>query len=63
MLAALDYRGTPPPDDVFGFGEAEMLHFASLFLYDDPEDGWFLVFENNIDGGIEAYLDRATNPG
>ncbi|WP_299616081.1 hypothetical protein [Pelagibius sp.] len=58
MLAALDYRGTLPAADVFGFGEAEMLHFASLFLYDDPEDGWFLVFENNIDGEIEAYLDR-----
>ena len=58
MLAALDYRGVAPQDDVFGFAEAEMLHFASVFLYDDAEDGWFLVFERNIDGEIEPYLDR-----
>ncbi len=58
ILASLDYRGTTPANDIFAFGEAEMLHFASLFLYDDPEEGWFLVFENNIDGEIETYLDR-----
>lgn len=58
MLGALDYRGPAPDNDIFGFAGAEMLHFASLFVYDDPEDGWFLVFENNIDGEIAAYLDR-----
>lgn len=57
-LAGLRYFGGPPAKDVFGFADAEMLHFASVFLYDDPQDGWFLVFESNIDGGIEPYLDR-----
>ncbi|MCB9947243.1 MAG: hypothetical protein H6842_05360 [Rhodospirillaceae bacterium] len=58
MLAALGYLGTEPPGGPFGFEEAAMLHFASVFLYDDPVDGWFLVFESNIDGAVEPYLDR-----
>lgn len=58
LLAALNYRGPAPENDAFGFAQAEMLHFASVFLYDDPEEGWFLVFENNIDGDIEPYFER-----
>lgn len=58
ILDRAGYVGPLPSEDVFGFAEAEMLHFASLFLYDDSEDGWFLVFESNIDGEIDAYLDR-----
>jgi len=35
-----------------------MLHFASIFLYDDIKDGWGLVFESNIDGEVDPYLRR-----
>ena len=58
QLAEIGYVGSLPADDVFGFGDVEMLHFASVFLYDDAADGWSLVFESNIDGAIEPYLDR-----
>jgi hypothetical protein len=58
QLENLDYVGRVPSNDVFGFADMEMLHYASMFLYEDPEDGWNLVFENNIDGTIDAYLDR-----
>lgn len=46
--------------DPFGFRDLEDLHFASLSMYDDPEDGWSLVFEHNIDGEIDAYLRKLT---
>jgi hypothetical protein len=42
----------------FGFTDVEMLHFASVFLYNDINDGWGIVFENNIDGEIDPYLQR-----
>lgn len=58
QLENLDYVGRVPSNDVFGFADMEMLHYASMFLYEDPEDGWIFVFENNIDGTIDAYLDR-----
>ncbi|WGW02916.1 hypothetical protein [Tropicibacter oceani] len=45
-------------DDPFGFARIDTLHFASLALFDDPEDGWSLVFEHNIDGPIEAHLQQ-----
>lgn len=45
-------------DDPFGFARIDTLHFASLSLYDDPEDGWALVFEHNIDGDIGAHLRK-----
>jgi len=48
--------GTGP--DPFGFSALEDLHFASLSMYDDPEDGWSLVFEHNVDGEIDAYLRK-----
>ena len=56
MLSAMGYRGEAPANDPLNFAALEMLHYASLFLYDDPDDGWFLVFESNIDHGIETYL-------
>ncbi len=58
MLVGTGHIGPEPADGVFGFQSIRALHFASLFLYDDPDDGWSLVFESNIDGEIEPYLDR-----
>ncbi len=57
LLVDLGYIGPLPEQDPFGFGKVRTLHFASVFLYDDAEDGWSLVFESNIDGEIEAYID------
>ena len=57
LLSALDYKGQAPQADPLGFTELEMLHYASLFLYDDPVDGWSLVFESNIDGQIPTYIE------
>ena len=56
-LSTLDYKGQAPQADPLGFTELEMLHYASLFLYDDPVDGWSLVFESNIDGKIPSYIE------
>lgn len=55
-LIALNYNGLTPPADPLGFQSLEMLHYASLFMYEDPLDGWFLVFENNIDGEVDNYF-------
>ena len=57
-LVKLDYVGYVPGNDVLGFDDMDMLHYASMFLYEDPQDGWQFVFEHNIDGEINAYLDR-----
>lgn len=42
--------------DDFGFQDMPELHFASLCLYDDPTDGWSLLFEHNVDGEIGDHL-------
>ena len=57
LLTAMGYLGETPRSDPLNFASLELLHYASLFLYDDPDDGCFLVFESNIDLGIEAYFD------
>jgi|GEM_PF-5431082 len=57
-LVNLNYARGFSQEDVFGFRDVEMLHFASMFIYNDPKDGWLLVFESNIDGEIEVYLER-----
>ena len=57
-LVKLDYVGYVPGSDVLGFDDMDMLHYASMFLYEDPQDGWQFVFEHNIDGEINAYLNR-----
>ncbi|HEY0607864.1 MAG TPA: hypothetical protein VGD58_33420 [Herpetosiphonaceae bacterium] len=40
------------------FPRLKLLHFASLFLSDDPNYGATLVFENNFDGPLDPYLDE-----
>ncbi|GAB5447705.1 hypothetical protein [Gymnodinialimonas sp.] len=53
--------GTVCPDtenDSFGFAQITTLHFASLCVFDDIEEGWSLLFEHNIDGPIEAHIDN-----
>lgn len=58
LLAGLNYKGKAPKADPLGFTELTMLHYASLFLYDDPQDGWQLVFESNIDNDIRSYVNK-----
>jgi hypothetical protein len=45
------------PDDArLPFASVKLLHFASLVLFEDEEFGPCLVFENNFDGPLDAYL-------
>lgn len=44
------------PSDPFGFQKIQGQHYAALCLYDDPEDGWSLLFEHNVDGEIGDHL-------
>ncbi len=39
------------------FDSFEMLHFCSFTIFDDASFGPILVFESNIDGAPETYLD------
>lgn len=55
LLESYQYLGRAPDNDPLHFTSLETLHFASLFLYDDPKDGWSLVMEFNIDGGIYPF--------
>lgn len=48
-------------NDPFGFDKISTLHFASISIYDDPEDGWSLLFEHNIDGEIHDHLLNMTD--
>lgn len=53
--------GTICPDtqkDPFGFAQIKTLHFASLCVFNDTQDGWSLLFEHNIDGNIETHIDH-----
>lgn len=40
------------------FGSLKSLHFASLVLHEDETYGPYLIFENNFDGSLDAYLDE-----
>ncbi|MCG8537852.1 MAG: hypothetical protein MI808_22410 [Pseudomonadales bacterium] len=57
-LSGLKYTGKAPNNDVLGFSQITMLHYASLFLYDDAELGWQLIFESNIDNDIPSYFQQ-----
>ena len=50
-------RKNIPRDPDLPFASLPMLHFASLTLFPDDTYGTYLVFENNIDGTPQAYLD------
>ena len=58
LLIELNYRGCAPQEDPLGFQSVTRLHYASLFLYNDPDDGWLLIFENNIDGDVTPYINE-----
>jgi hypothetical protein len=47
-----------PDDPRLPFASLKRLHFASLVIFEDEEYGPYLVFENNFDGPLEAYLDE-----
>lgn len=57
MLSGQEFVAPDADDDLFGFSQIKTLHFSSLCLYDDPEDGWSLVWEHNIDGDIDSHLE------
>src|SRR3981081_2518127 len=40
------------------FPELLSLHFASFVILPDEKLGPYLVFENNFDGSLDAYLDE-----
>jgi hypothetical protein len=46
----------PETNSVIPFRSLKMLHFASLVVFESEEYGRYLVFENNFDGHLEAYL-------
>jgi hypothetical protein len=52
--AALSHGVTAP------FGGIETLHFCSFTVFDDDRKGPYLVFENNIDGSPDDYIDAIT---
>lgn len=47
-----------PNDPDLPFASLRLLHFASLVIFEDGEFGPYLVFENNFDGLLDAYLDE-----
>jgi hypothetical protein len=50
-------RKNVPRDPDLPFASLPMLHFTSLTLFPDETYGTYLVFENNVDGTPQAYLD------
>jgi len=50
-------RKNVPRDPDMPFALLPMLHFTSLVLFPDDTYGTYLVFENNVDGTPQAYLD------
>jgi hypothetical protein len=50
-------RKNVPRDPDLPFASLPMLHFTSLVLFPDATYGTYLVFENNVDGTPQAYLD------
>jgi hypothetical protein len=50
-------RKNIPRDPDLPFASLPMLHFTSLTLFPDDTYGTYLVFENNVDGTPQAYLD------
>lgn len=44
-------------DSLVPFASLKLLHFASLVIFEDETYGPCLVFENNFDGPLDAYLD------
>lgn len=45
-----------PGDGSLPFASLKPLHFASFVLFEDTDYGPYLVFENNFDGPLDAYL-------
>ena len=50
-------RKNIPRDPDLPFASLPMLHFTSLTLFPDDTYGTYLVFESNVDGTPQAYLD------
>ncbi|MBC7931177.1 MAG: hypothetical protein H7Z38_11500 [Rubrivivax sp.] len=56
LLAQIESKA--PGDLRLPFASLKQLHFASFVLFEDKEYGPYLVFENNFDGPLDAYLDN-----
>jgi hypothetical protein len=54
IAAAADLAANPH----LPFGSLKSLHFASLVIHEDEAFGPYLIFENNFDGPLDAYLDE-----
>ncbi len=50
-------RKNVPRDPDLPFASLPMLHFASFVIFYDDEFGPYLVFENNVDGTPQGYLE------
>jgi hypothetical protein len=48
---------TPETNELIPFRSLKSLHFASLVLHLSAEYGDYLIFENNFDGSLDAYLN------
>jgi hypothetical protein len=53
----LDEIGLDPAGNArLPFGSMRQLHFASISIHEDPERGPKLIFESNVDGPVDSYL-------
>src|SRR5215207_6703458 len=53
----LAHIGSHAPDDPrLPFASLKPLHFASFVLFEDQEYGPYLVYENDFDGPLDAYV-------
>ena len=57
-------REDPGENDVFPLAHLGMLHFASVVLIEEPGfDPPQVLFENNVDGTVEEWIDRLVSAG
>src|SRR5262249_7828036 len=58
LSAILEQIGQDPEKNSYvPFRSLERLHFASFVLFESSDYGDYLVFENNFDGELDAYLE------
>ncbi|MDQ3652161.1 MAG: hypothetical protein M3458_18200 [Acidobacteriota bacterium] len=55
LLDRIDIHQSSKP--LITFASLKQLHFASFVIFDDGDYGPDLVFENNFDGSLDAYLE------
>ncbi len=58
-----EIRHDPANNALLPFRRLETVHFASFTIFPDPDRGTLLVFENNVDGSADAYLNAVAREG